>query len=85
MLLEKGIEHSASYTDCTIQVKTAIYTTMTRPTLEYTITVWDPYLQKNTNTLEQVQRRAARYVLNDYSTRTLGCVQHGQQTPVGKP
>ena len=74
-----------SYKDCTTQVKTATYTTMTRPTIEYTITVWDPYLRKTPKPLEQVQRRAAQCVLNDYSTRTLGCVKRGQQTPVGKP
>ena len=63
-----------NFRDCTTQVKAATYTTMVRPTLEYATTVWDPHLQKDIKTLEQVQRRAARYVLNDYSTRTPGCV-----------
>ena len=67
-----------NFKDCTTQVKAATYTTMVRPTLEYATTVWDPYprpyLQKDIKAVEQVQRRAARYVLNDYSTRTPGCV-----------
>ena len=49
---------------------------MVRPTLEYATSVWDPHLQKDIKALEQVQRRAARYVLNDYSTRTPGCVSN---------
>ena len=65
-----------NFKDCTTQVKAATYTTMVRPTLEYmyVATVWDPYLQKDIKAIEQIQRRAARYVLNDYSTRTPGCV-----------
>ena len=31
-------------------------------------TVWDPYTKSNINKLESVQRRAARYVLDDYQT-----------------
>ena len=65
-----------NFRDCTTPVKAATYTTMVRPTLEYASSVWDPHLQKDIKALEQVQRRAARYVLNDYSTRTPGCVSN---------
>ena len=41
---------------------------------EYLSTVWDPYQQASVKTLEQVQRRGARNVFNDYSSRTPGCV-----------
>ena len=37
------------------------------PKLEYASCVWNPYLQQNINKIESVQRRAARYVFNDYS------------------
>ena len=47
---------------------------MVRPILEYASPVWDPYQQTDIKALEQVQRRAARYVFNGYSTRTPGCV-----------
>ena len=63
-----------NFKDCTTQVKAVTYTTMVQPTLEYATSVWDPYLQKDIKAVEQVQRRAAHYVLNDYSTRTPGCV-----------
>ena len=59
---------------CTKEVKTATYTTMVRPVLDYASTVWDPHHQGDIKILEQVQRRAARYVYNDYTTRTPGCV-----------
>ena len=47
-------------------VKNAAYNTLVRPTLEYAFSVWDPYTQGNIDQLEDVQRRAARFVLSDY-------------------
>ena len=49
---------------------------MVRPILEYASTVWDP-AEGNTgdaSLLERVQRRAARFVFNNYSDRNPGCV-----------
>ena len=60
--------------DCSTSVKTAAYTTMVRPRLEYSSTVWDPHHNKEIHSLEQVQRRAARFVHRIYSERTPGCV-----------
>jgi hypothetical protein len=37
-----------------------------RPKLEYSCSIWDPYTHDNINKLEIVQRRAARYVQNNY-------------------
>ena len=37
-----------------------------RPHLEYCCSVWDPHLNKHTNMLEAIQRRAARVVLRRY-------------------
>ena len=63
-----------NFKQCTKEVKAATYSTMVRPVLDYASSVWDPQLQSDIKTLEQVQRRAARYVCNDYTTRTPGCV-----------
>ena len=60
--------------DCTKPVKDLTYKAMIRPTMEYSSTVWDPALQTHIAALEQVQRRAARYVCNDYHSRAPGCV-----------
>ena len=42
--------------------------------LEYGSVVWDPYLHKNIDRLEQVQRRAARFITGNYRSRDEGCV-----------
>ena len=52
------------------------YKAMVRPILEYAATVWDRAEGDtgDVGSLEKVQRRAARYVCNNYSDRTPGCV-----------
>ncbi len=39
---------------------------MVRSILEYASAVWDPHLQKDIGLIERVQRKAARFVKNDY-------------------
>ena len=60
--------------DCTKPVKDLTYKAMIRPTMEYSSTVWDPALQTHITALEQMLRGVARYVCNDYHSRTPGCV-----------
>ena len=62
-----------NFRECKPKVKTATYTTLVRPTLEYASAVWDPYKQKDAQLLENVQRRAARY-MNNYTDRSPGSV-----------
>lgn len=62
--------------DCPKPVREASYTTIVRPTLEYASTVWDPTSQNKIKALENVQRRAARFVTKDYTSRTPGCVTY---------
>lgn len=59
---------------CKPEVKANAYITMVRPTLEYASTVWDPYQDNLEKDLEQVQRRAARFVYNEYQDVSPGCV-----------
>ena len=51
---------------CPLQVKESCYKIMVRPIMEYACRVWSPYTKKNIQTFETVQRRAARFVKNDY-------------------
>ena len=60
--------------DCSPDVKAGAYKAMVRPILEYASTVWDPAQTRPINQIEQVQRRAARFVFNDYQSKTPGCV-----------
>ena len=59
--------------DCSFRV--ANYATVVRPILQYAACVWDPYLQKDIQQLDQVQRRDARFTFTDYRDRTPGFVE----------
>jgi hypothetical protein len=71
--------------DYTKPVKAAAYTTMARPTLEYAPTVWDSHSSAETHKLDQVQRRAARFVHNNYTECTPGCATHMVQNLSWQP
>jgi len=53
---------------CQRNVKIDAYQTYVRPILEYAVTAWAPYTQRNINKIESIQRRAARFVMSDFST-----------------
>ena len=52
---------------CPKDVKEKCYKTYVRPILEYAATVWDPKTKKCNDKIESVQRRACRFVSNNYS------------------
>ena len=52
---------------CPATVKCYCYNTFVHPILEYASTVWSPYHEHNIYKLEMVQRRAARFVMNNYN------------------
>ena len=49
-------------------IKTIAYNSLVHPQVEYASAVWSPYTKENINKIEKVQRRAARWVSNDYSS-----------------
>ena len=53
---------------CSPRTKAVAYQALVRPHLEYSAPAWDPHTVKNTKKLEQVQRRAARFACNTYSS-----------------
>ena len=50
--------------------KETAYVSLVRSVLDYASIVWDPYLKKDIDKIEGIQRRAARFVMNDYSRRS---------------
>jgi len=54
------------------KTKETAYKALVRPTLEYAAAVWDPYTASETQAIEKVQRRAARWVSNRH--RQTSCV-----------
>ena len=59
---------------CTKEVKAAAYTTLVRPSIKYSSSVWDPYTRNSIHQLEAIQRRAARFVFNNFYDRGPGVV-----------
>mgnify|MGYP001822749514 CR=1 FL=1 len=47
---------------------------LVRSALEYGSVVWDPYLQKDIDKIERVQRNGARFITGDYKSRQEGAV-----------
>ena len=54
------IKNSFTYFDA--ELVKLLYVSMVRPHLEYAVSVWNPYLRKDIDKLESVQRRATRLV-----------------------
>ena len=53
---------------CPSKLKETAYLSLVRSTLEYAATIWDAYYVRDIDSLEQVQRRAARFTTGDYHT-----------------
>ncbi len=49
-------------------LKQTSFVTLVRSLVEYSSVAWDPYLGKDRDTLERIQRRAARWINQDYAT-----------------
>ena len=55
---------------CPQDVKEAAYKSLVRPILGYGSSVWDPHCNSLNGELENVQKRAARFVTRNYSRET---------------
>ena len=61
-LLKRVFKHTISP-----QVKRTLYLTFVRPKLSYCSPLWRPFLIKDILLLERVQRRATKFILDNYS------------------
>ena len=55
---------------CPKGLKEAAYMSLVRSKLEYCASIWDPHLAKDIDKIERINRRAARFVSNDYCGRS---------------
>ena len=53
---------------CSKAIKSKAYLAFVRPIFDYASVVWSPHTNSNINTLQMVQRKAARCVFGDFST-----------------
>ena len=51
-----------------------MYLALVQSTLDDSAVIWDPHLQKDIDQLERVQRRSARFITGDYSSRDQGSI-----------
>jgi hypothetical protein len=56
--------------DCSKRVRNAAYVSLARPVVEYACVAWDPHTTEDINRLDQMQRRSARFVCNNYRQNT---------------
>ena len=47
-----------------VQTRKLLYTALVRPLLEYSSSVWSPYFVKQRRLIENIQRRATKFILN---------------------
>ena len=52
---------------CPITVRKMCYMAMVRPILEYASIIWFPHTKSGVHKVEMVQRRAVRFIMNNYS------------------
>lgn len=56
--------------NCPQKLRELAYTSMCRSVLEYASPIWDPYLQRDIDSLERIQRKAARFTTRDFRQRS---------------
>ena len=64
-LLRRTFTTPCTYTHC-IYARKQLYLTLVRSQMMYSSQLWHPFLLKDIKILEQVQRRATKFILNNY-------------------
>ena len=65
--LSNNLEWSKHIATMTNKLKQTAYFSLIHPFMEYGMTFWDPYQKYNSDKVERVQRRAARFVKSRYT------------------
>ena len=62
--------------------KLKLYISLIKSQLTYCSIIWRPHLIQDTSKLEQIQRRATKYIFNDYSSTYRTCLLHLNLLPL---
>lgn len=65
----------------TPSVRLLAYNTIIRPMLEYAVIIWDPYTQTNIKKLENIQKKAVRFIYNSYGRTSITALLHKSNLP----
>lgn len=76
-LVRRTFSHCSS-----INAKKLLYISLVRSILTFSSQVWRPYLKKDIIALEKVQRRATKFILNDFSSDYKTRLQQLQLLPL---
>ena len=55
-----------NFSSCPTHIKNKCFSALVRPVLEYGGVIWDPHYETDKEDLEKIQKRAARFVTNNY-------------------
>ena len=74
-----------AFTSRSLHIWKLLYTTYIRPHLEFAISAWNPYLKKDINLLERVQRQVTKHVHTiKHLTYSERCIAFGLSTLVSR-
>ena len=65
-----------------ISAKNLLYISLVRSQLIYGSPIWRPYLIKDIKLIEQIQRRATKFILNDFHSDYYNCLVKLQFLPI---
>ena len=76
-LIRRCFSHTAS-----VPVRRLLYTqSLVRSHLIYCSVIWRPYLRRDIIVLEKLQRRATKFILNDYTSDYKTCLSSLELLP----
>ena len=70
---------------CPKKLRDTAYISLIRPALEYSCSVWHPHKKSNKDKIEKVQRRAARFVSNNFRRKASVSEMLGWQSRLAIP
>ena len=77
-----GLIRSSFSVSCPATARRKLYISLLRSQLLYCSQIWRPSLIKHINTLEKIQRRATKFILNDFHSTYKSCLVNLKMLPL---